>query len=832
MQKLKDKDQFSEFINQLSPFIRRLIHNIEESPELNSGSEASFRRIFFSETETESDQRLDSKSELIAVLVYDFLNIGFRTYKTTGIGLGQELKINSISVIIKTICDNNVDIPIFHSSIFPLHSLLEFFLSYPPIFNVCVKYLLSNTLDSINYTEMKLPYFFDRNIGHYQKQVLGQVFTPIPIADFIFRQVINSETEIIIDPAAGTGVFLLRALKNIIRLNYTGVRKIIAIEKDPLLSLICESAIKIWEKIHPQSIECKIYNQDLFASGSFLKELRHEEKGVVSILMNPPYTRQESIPAKEKEFIKNQVTSTNIISRFMQKFNSYRISGQSSLYIYFVLFISEFLNTRDKVGIIIPNSWMDVRYGSMLQQFLLEYFYIDLIITTNLEKLIPSVDVNTAIMTLKMKSEKEFQEGTSSSHQVKFIRINSITDLELITDSRNQKALSTIANCVYVPVEEGRLLLESKWGLFTKAPKFYLDYLDSIKSEKLNLKDYASVRRGFTSGANDFFYVGKPGKANRFFISSVDPMEESLILKPINKDVLERLQEQGFLLESESFRIEREYWMHSVKIDNQLHNDLFSNNLYTDGDWIPNYLIKSPKELDEFEITSEKLHYIVLIVPKEKQLQLKPGIREYIRWGEIFKPSKGSPYALRITCANRKYWYSLPEEYYQFCPILCIMTINDRYPFFFNPKNYYFDARFYGITPQNKISNDDGVFTAFLFLFLNTVFVSLQIEVSGRRNLGEGGLDVKVYEYQDIKIPPFNIQNKNSQVFTLFQKVVQSTPFSYLKKGLPSSKQDLNRVLKEFCSFSDDFLVGMHESLLEIVQARIEKSKTDFSFIS
>jgi hypothetical protein len=61
---------------------------------------------------------------------------------------------------------------------------------------------------------------------------------------------------------------------------------------------------------------------------------------------------------------------------------------------------------------------------------------------------------------------------------------------------------------------------------------------------------------------------------------------------------------------------------------------------------------------------------------------------------------------------------------------------------------------------------------------------------------------------------------------------VQSTPFSYLKKGLPSSKQDLNRVLKEFCSFSDDFLVGMHESLLEIVQARIEKSKTDFSFIS
>ena len=81
------------------------------------------------------------------------------------------------------------------------------------------------------------------------------------------------------------------------------------------------------------------------------------------------------------------------------------------------------------------------------------------------------------------------------------------------------------------------------------------------------------------------------------------------------------------------------------------------------------------------------------------------------------------------------------------------MTINDRYPFFLNPQNYYFDARLYGVTPNYDSVLDSNEMTIFLFLYLNSVFVSQQIELLGRSNLGEGGLDVKVYEYQEIKIP-------------------------------------------------------------------------------
>ncbi|PWI48371.1 hypothetical protein CEE45_07190 [Candidatus Heimdallarchaeota archaeon B3_Heim] len=828
---IKERDPFPEFIKHITPYIYSIIRKLKDSSGTNSESEVFFENIFLSENVNATDQKINSISTVMAVLIYDCLCIGLKTLKRVEL-LGEHSYFNSIHMIFDRITEKNLDIPLFHSPIFPLHSLIELFVSKPYISNECLKFLLENTSNSINYSQMKFPYYYDRSIGQNKIKNQGQVFTPISVIDFIFDQVIVPETEIILDPAAGTGVFLLRALENLPKIDLSEVIKVIAIEKDPILSLICESALKVFCKLQSQSIECQVYNQDFFQSASILSELRSEKHGVIAILMNPPYTRQELIPIREKDFIRNRVSSTSVISDFKRKYTSFRVSGQSSLYIYFILYISEFLNPQDRLGLIIPNSWMDVRYGLMLQLFLLDHYNIELIVSTRLEKLIPSVEVNTVILTLEVKSHMQSLEVSSSSHEVKFIRINSKADLKLLANYGIKKALPMIKDSVFASVMESKLLLEPKWGIFVKAPRYFLDYLDNTKDNMKFLRDYASVRRGFTSGANDFFYVGKPGRMNRFFVSSIDLKDGSLILKPQNNEILHRLQEQGFLLEEESFTIEREYWMHS---DTNNHEFQKESILYTtpyNEIWIPNYLIKSPKELEGFKVTSENLTYVVIIIPKKSSLKLKPGIRKYIKWGETWRPIKGNPYALRTTCANRKFWYSLPDEYYHFCPILCIMTINDRYPFFYNPHNYYFDARLYGITPLSEIKINEEDLTTFLFLFLNTVFVSIQIELSGRENLGEGGLDVKVYEYQDIKIPQFKFLGKKSFLASLFQKTLLSKPSSYIKSEQPSSKQELDQFLREIYSLSDEKIEKMHKSLQKIVQARIDKAKTDFSYIS
>jgi type I restriction-modification system DNA methylase subunit len=825
-----DEDFFSEFIQQITPHIRQMIHELVASSSSASESETKFLRLFFPEMRIETDRKLGSITKVVAVLIYDILNIGLKTLEYTDESLGQNLLRIGISKISKRITKSNLDIPLFHSSIFPLQAIIELFVSNSKIFDTCVKYFHQDTHKLMNYSQMKLPYYFDRSIGQQKKQMLGQVFTPISIVDFISNQVISSETEIIIDPAAGTGVFLLRALKNSFDLKYQ-VRKVIAIEKDPLLSLICESAIIVFCKFRFQTTKCQVYNQDLFTTSSILKELHHEKNGAITILMNPPYTRQELIPATEKRFIRNCVSSTDIITNFRKRNTSFRISGQSSLYIYFLLFISEFLKPNDRMGLIIPNSWMDVKYGSMLQLFLLEHFYIDLIVSSRLEKLIPSVDVNTAIMTLQFKSERQRLELRSSSHQVKFIWINSKDNLKQITSFGIQKAISMSEGAAFVPIKEGKLLLEPKWGVFAKAPSAYLEFLEKADSDMKYLKDYTSVRRGFTTGANDFFYLGKPGKMNKFFVSRVDPKDASLVLKPKNKELQSVLNEQGFLLKEETFVIEREYWMHQILNEDVEPNEPISHITSRNEVWVPNYLIKSPKELKGFKVTNDLLNYIVLIVPKKKSSELKPGIRKYIRWGETWRPIKGNSYALRTTCLNRKYWYSLPVEYYRSCPILCIMTINDRYPFFYNPHNYYFDARLYGITPRTGVLIGKQDLTEFLLLYLNTIFVSIQIELLGRRNLGEGGLDVKVYEYQEIKIPSFNFSENRLEYSALFEKVMKSKPSSYIKTGHPTSKRILDLFLKQIYSFADNDLEIMHKALQRIVQARIDKAKTDFSYL-
>ena len=81
------------------------------------------------------------------------------------------------------------------------------------------------------------------------------------------------------------------------------------------------------------------------------------------------------------------------------------------------------------------------------------------------------------------------------------------------------------------------------------------------------------------------------------------------------------------------------------------------------------------------------------------------------------------------------------------------MTINDRFPVFYNPKNFFYDARLYGI---RFVKEKRNYFESY-FIFLNSVVTSIQLELLGRSNLGEGALDIKVYEYEMLKIPDLSL---------------------------------------------------------------------------
>ena len=114
------------------------------------------------------------------------------------------------------------------------------------------------------------------------------------------------------------------------------------------------------------------------------------------------------------------------------------------------------------------------------------------------------------------------------------------------------------------------------------------------------LSRVARVRRGYTTGADEFFYLTED---------------------EINK-----------------WGIELEFWTH---VDEET------------GKRIPNYIIKSPKDSETIMIDPSKLEYRVLIIDKDKGQLRGTNVLKYILYGE----EKG--YHRRPTCSSRKRWYDL-----------------------------------------------------------------------------------------------------------------------------------------------------------------------------
>jgi hypothetical protein len=280
---------------------------------------------------------------------------------------------------------------------------------------------------------------------------------------------------------------------------------------------------------------------------------------------------------------------------------------------------------------------------------------------------------------------------------------------------------------------------------------------------------------------------------------------------------------QKFPIDSLKFEIERDYWMHPVNSLNEERANKIEFITAENIKWIPNYLIKSPKELSTYEITNENVNYIVLIIPKEEKTKLKAGIRKYIRWGEKWNPVNGNKYSKRITCSSRKFWYSISSSEYINFPILCIMTINDRFTFFYNRNDYFFDARLYGIRLITSMVNIPS-----LFCYLNSIFVSLQLELLGRNNLGEGGLDVKVYEYNSIKIFFSSVLDKNMKlkVSSIFNQILKENPSSVIDDTGNLAEGLLDDFLVDLALFSQKDIIHMRKTLQGIVQNRLDKGRS------
>jgi methylase of polypeptide subunit release factors len=624
--------------------------------------------------------------------------------------------------------------------------------------------------EKYNFSKMKediIGRIFEELIKPDERHKLGQYFTSSEVTKVINSFCIRNSDDKVLDPSCGSGAFLTSVYERKRVLGNRNHEKLLEeihgvdISSYPaFLSMLNLSIRDLSQKSYPRVIQKDFFavaNQVDSKTTSF--EEIHDSDGKPlkipflnfdAIVGNPPYTRQEDIDSfnpKQKEVISQILVSE--LGDFVK-----HISKRTSIYAYFFYRAKRLLKEDGYLGFITSNSWLDVDFGETLQKFMTENFHVVAIIDSKVERFFESADVNTNITILrKLKSGEKRDELKTRFVYLKRKLSEVLTKFggeEKLRDFiENQNELFENEFLRINPISQNEISKENKWSKFLKAPKIYWEILEKGKGKWKKLSEVAEVRRGFTTGVNEFFYL---------------------------EDISDEQTQKGLKL---------------------LKNGVGENVLIEERFIKP--VIKSPREIKGYIVKPENLKFSVLMVNGFERREIKkkfPYLERYLRMGE----EKGYPD--RSSLKSRRNWWELGDlEPFQ---ILTIMSSNDKHKFFYNPKNILEDARLYGINGNKS-----------LFSLLNFSFVQLQIQLIGRSNLGEGALDVKVYEIANLLIPEISTEIENSINLNSFNEKDIENFDKEILKSIGFKENEIERVLQE-----------LYEAVEDLVNSRLQKAKS------
>ena len=285
---------------------------------------------------------------------------------------------------------------------------------------------------------------------------------------------------------------------------------------------------------------------------AFVEIFSDDKRGFDIVIGNPPYVRQENIadpklPREEGAIPDNKKAYKTKLARavyqaFPRFFGykrekdikpdnpspavSHKLDAKSDLYIYFYFHGLSLLNSKGSFCFITSNSWLDVGYGKDLQRFLLKHCRIKQIIDNQSRRSFASADVNTVICLFSAPDEMR-RSGLDEiarfvMFKTPFEGVLSPVIFEEVEEAGER--MSTEEHRIF-PVPQHKLLeagidyqtadrstpakyTGDKWGgKYLRAPDIYWTILEKGRDKLVRLGDVAEVRRGFTTGANEFFYL-------------------------------------------------------------------------------------------------------------------------------------------------------------------------------------------------------------------------------------------------------------------------------------------------------------------------------------
>ncbi len=226
----------------------------------------------------------------------------------------------------------------------------------------------------------------------------------------------------------------------------------------------------------------------------------------------PETTRPKTTRLKTTRLKTTRLETKKLIPRHLWQ----SLSHRSGLYAYFILHSLAFLREGGRLGFIVPNSWLDAAYGADLKRFLLAHFRLVALIESTAERWLPQSNLNACLVVLEKCSDPNRRAANWArlavlkrplSHFIPFPPDNPrrLLAVERLVPRLLPSADRRADDFDVRVLPQWQLDAAAKWGVILHAP-------DALRKRQEqgqlpSLGSWAVIRRGFTTGANRFFYL-------------------------------------------------------------------------------------------------------------------------------------------------------------------------------------------------------------------------------------------------------------------------------------------------------------------------------------
>ena len=261
---------------------------------------------------------------------------------------------------------------------------------------------------------------FENLIPRTEQMLLGQFYTPNPVADLIVAFTLDGDKPFVLDPGCGSGTFLMRAYSYLSATHLQSHKELLnQIWGFDISAFAAELAVI---NLYRQNMS-EYENFPRIVTGSFLDrepgqtvefpaprvsaggpaKVKVPVPKFDAILANPPYVRSQHQDDLDPSYV----------SKLFMSANKAGISADSKtdLFAFFIYHSLRFMAPGARLGFVTSSSWLTADFAAALQQALLEKVRLVAIITSSVESFFTQVDVNTVLIIAEMREDGADRTG-------------------------------------------------------------------------------------------------------------------------------------------------------------------------------------------------------------------------------------------------------------------------------------------------------------------------------------------------------------------------------------------------------------------------------------